>query len=145
MVQRLIDLYFSRARAVAQNIGIDAYFIDERSGRVVRLEPNGYFSFLQLFDDGQDRMSAGQIAAEKPQRLSTPTPPGATSINGQRKSFVVEVKRARQLAWRERKLISGPASVRQSRWQPAAARQGTATYKPTHSRTNPAEKADGDC
>ena len=144
MIQRFISLYFAKARTAAQNIGIDAYFIDERSGRVVRLEPNGSYSFLRPFDDGQDRMSAGPIAAGKPERLSMPTPPGANSMNGQRKSFVVEVKRARQLAWRERKLISGPASVRQLPWQSAEARQGTATYKPTHSRTSPAEKVDVD-
>ncbi len=48
MVQRLIGQYFARARTVAQTIGIDAYFIDERSGRVVRLEPNGTSHFSDL-------------------------------------------------------------------------------------------------
>lgn len=144
MVQRLIGQYFARARTVAQTIGIDAYFIDERSGHVVRLEPNGNFSFLRSFDDGQDRISAGLNVTEKPDRHSMPAHPGPNSMNGQRKPFVVEVKRARQLAWKERKLLSGPASIRRVPWQSAEVRQGTSPYQPMHSRMSLAGKRDAD-
>lgn len=144
MVQCLIGEYFASARAAAQTIGIDAYFIDERSGRVVRLEPNGNISLLRSFDDGWDRIPAGLNVTEKPDRHSMPTHPGANSMDGQRKPFVVEVKRARQLAWKERKLLAGPLSIRRLTWKSAEPRHGTATYKPTHSRTSPAGKTDAD-
>ncbi|MFC5417944.1 hypothetical protein ACFPOB_00010 [Bosea eneae] len=145
MIESLIGQYFARAWAVAQNIGIDAYFIDESNGRVVRLQPNGSSSFLRSLDDGPvGRISASLIATGKAGPPAMPTPPGAKSMNGQRKPFVVEVKRAKQLAWKERKLLSGPGSIRRLPWQSAEARQRNATYKPTHSQTNPAGKADGD-
>ncbi len=65
-------------------------------------------------------------------------------MNGQRKPFVVEVKRARQLAWKERKLLAGPTSIRRLTWKSAETRQGTATYQPTHSRISPAGRTDVD-
>lgn len=68
MVDHMLGLYLKDAQAVAGQIGIDAYFIDERLGRIVRREPDGTLSLLKLSlntaprgSDRLDQISEGTV------------------------------------------------------------------------------------
>ena len=65
-------------------------------------------------------------------------------MNGQRKPFVVEIKRARQLVWKERKLLAAPRSIRQLPWRAVETRQGVPIFKATPPRSSPANTGDAD-